>query len=92
MFMENDNTRQKPLFLRPFTILPIAGAPFPLDWNKDGQLDLIAGGELFTNVNPNSSIRLPLEPAFRPGGSRRPHPWSLPKFESGGTLPLPSRP
>jgi hypothetical protein len=91
MLAENDGARAQPLFIEPLAILAVSGTPYLLDWNTDGTIDLFGGGELFANVNPRSSSRLPLETSHTPGGSRRPHPWTLPKLESRGTASLDTR-
>jgi hypothetical protein len=89
MFAENDGTRDRPVFVRPFAVLPVDGPPVPFDLNDDGRLDLVSGGAWFENVNPRSSTRLPRESPLTPGGSRSPHPWTLPRLEPRGPLPLP---
>jgi len=84
MLAENDRTRREPLLLEGTPILPIQGPPIVCDWNHDGRFDLFAGGELFENINPLSGAAAPIEPPTRPSGSRRPHPWTLPRFVSRG--------
>jgi len=58
-FCENRGTRAEPLFEAPIPIgVRIVDSPFLVDWNNDGHLDVIANGEFFENVNPNSRVRL----------------------------------
>jgi hypothetical protein len=54
MFAENFGSRAEPKFLMPIPILRINDSPQVLDWNDDGLIDLIAGGEFFENVNKQS--------------------------------------
>jgi hypothetical protein len=84
MFAENDGTRDKPVFIKPIPILPISDGPTVADWNGDGRFDLIAGGELFENVNPRSGGRSPRRTPRLPSGTRLPHPESFPKLVSRG--------
>jgi hypothetical protein len=56
-----------------------------VDWNDDGVLDLIAGGEFFENTNPltGGTAQRPVRRAT-PAGSRLPHAWSYPQLVSRG--------
>ena len=81
MFAENRGSRTEPLFEPPIPILPIADSPFAIDWNDDGRPDLIAGGELFENVNTQD--RLTTQPRTA-AGTRIPRPRNFPRFESRG--------
>jgi hypothetical protein len=84
MWSENDGTREKPLLTKPMPILEISDSPIVVDWNGDGRFDLVAGGEFFENINPKSGSGIRTEASRKSSGTRRPHPWSLPKFISRG--------
>ncbi len=89
MFAENRGSRAEPLLAVPIPILPISDSPFVVDWNDDGLLDVIAGGEFFENVNPNSRAskedRTPGTVAPRTAaGTRIPRVRHYPKFVSRG--------
>jgi hypothetical protein len=81
MFAENRGTRIEPLFEAPIPILRITDSPFVLDWNEDGRLDLIAGGEFIENVNPHSRQTVAGRTAT---GTRIPRAGNFPKFRSAG--------
>jgi hypothetical protein len=85
MFAENFGTRRQPAFLMPIPILQINDSPQILDWNGDGVMDLIAGGEFFENINPQTggTARRPVRDTT-PGGSRLPRVWSYPRLVSRG--------
>lgn len=85
MLSENFGTRSEPAFLMPLPILTIYDSPQLVDWTGDGVVDLIAGGELFENVNPHSGGS-PEQPVRgkTPGGSRVPRAASYPRFVSRG--------
>jgi hypothetical protein len=81
MFAENRGSREAPLFEPPIPILPVADSPFLVDFNDDGRLDLIAGGEFFENVRPEpAGTTAPRTPA----GTRIPRPENFPRFVSRG--------
>lgn len=85
MFAENRGSREAPVFSMAIPILGVADSPFVIDWNNDGRFDLFAGGEFFENVNPQSGGTA-TRPVHRrtARGTRIPHAWSFPKFESRG--------
>ena len=85
MFAENIGTRQKPVFLMPIPILRINDSPQVVDWNGDGRIDLIAGGEFFENTNPltGGTEKRPVRDTT-PGGTRLPRSWSYPRLVSRG--------
>lgn len=51
MLAENRGSRDKPLFSMPIPILAVHDSPVVLDWTSDGRADLVAGSELFENMN-----------------------------------------
>ena len=85
MFAENFGTRAQPNFLMPIPILKINDSPQIVDWNGDGVFDLIAGGEFFENINPQTG-GTPEHPVrgTTPGGSRVPRARSFPQLVSRG--------
>ena len=83
MFAENRGTRSEPLLEAPIPILPIYDSPFVLDWNDDGRVDLIAGGEFFANVNSHS--RKPRQPRTA-AGTRIPRAGDYPRLKSRGLV------
>ncbi len=69
MFAENRGTREEPLFEVPIQLgFPVVDSPFLVDWNHDGDMDMISVGEFFENVNPDSEV------SFSNPGSERPKP------------------
>jgi FG-GAP-like repeat len=83
MFCENIGTRDKPLFVMPIPILETMSSPIVIDWNDDGRFDLIAGGEFFENINPQSG-RDAVESSSEPLGTYFPRPRRFPKLVSRG--------
>lgn len=85
MFSENVGSRDKPVLMMPIPILKIDDSPQIVDWNDDGLMDLIAGGEFFENTNRLSGGSKE-RPAISktPAGTRNPHAWSYPKLVSRG--------
>jgi len=85
MFSENVGSRDKPILMMPVPILKIDDSPQIVDWNNDGLLDLIAGGEFFENTNrlTGGSADRPAR-GTTPAGTRKPHAWSYPKLVSRG--------
>jgi hypothetical protein len=83
MFCENIGTRDKPLFVMPIPILNTLDSPSVVDWNDDGRFDLIAGGEFFENVNPQSGQGA-AEDQSKPLGTYYPRPRRFPKLVSRG--------
>lgn len=87
MFAENIGTRRQPIFLMPIPILRISDSPQIVDWNGDGRMDLIAGGEFFENTNPltGGTAQRPVR-GTTPAGTRLPHAWSYPRLVSRGQV------
>ncbi len=92
-FCENRGTRAEPLFEAPIPIgVSMVDSPFLVDWNDDGRLDMLANGEFFENVNPNSRVRLshsssdssPPNRGRTAPGTRLPKIATYPKFVSRG--------
>ncbi len=81
MLAENRGTRSEPLLEAPIPILPVSDSPFVLDWNDDGRVDLIAGGEWFANVNLQSQKSVRPRTAT---GTRVPRARNYPKLKSHG--------
>lgn len=85
MFSENVGARDKPVFMMPIPILQISDSPQIVDWNRDGLMDLIAGGEFFENTNQQTggTDKRPVL-ATTAAGTRKPHAWSYPRLASRG--------
>jgi hypothetical protein len=73
------------VLMMPVPILRIEDSPQVLDWNDDGLVDLIAGGEFFENTNPltGGSAERPVS-GMTSAGTRKPHAWSYPRLVSRG--------
>jgi hypothetical protein len=84
MFAENFGTRPEPKFLMPIPILKINDSPQVLDWNDDGLIDLIAGGEFFENINKQSKTADRPVRGTTAGGSRVPRASNFPQLVSRG--------
>jgi len=86
MFCENVGTRSEPLFIGPIPVLTIDGYPQFVDWNNDGRFDLLAGGELFENINPKSGFTTGIPPNTTPLSTYVPNMERFPKFVSRGLI------
>jgi hypothetical protein len=91
MFSENVGTRKAPLLMKGFDILrTYTSKPQFVDWNNDGRFDLVAGGEFFENVNPESGKPEGVKENTTPLGTYIPQPRKLPKFVSRGLAQTPN--